>query len=148
MQLEEAAKVEAKRLEIADRVAAMAKEVEAAAARRLTDSEAALQRRSAATAAAASGAPPADAADPAQAEAADEEMAAEGQQPSYHVYSLCIWHNSKSIQTGSGFLWVLGVLRRRPLPWCVVCVLMPVPICKSRSASPHAFSNPVAHYRR
>lgn len=77
LQLEEAAKVEAKRQEIAGRLAVMAKEVEAAAARRLADAEAATQRWNAAKAAAASGAPDPAATDEPQAEA-DEDMAAEG----------------------------------------------------------------------
>ena len=82
LQLEEAAKVEAKRQEVAGRLAAMALEVEAAAARRLADAEAAAQRRSAAKAAAASGAPDPAATDEPQADA-DEDMAAEGADACY-----------------------------------------------------------------
>lgn len=87
LQLEEAAKVEAKRQEVAGRIAAMAREVEAAAARRLADAEAAAQRRTAAKAGAASGAPGAAASDDPKAEAADEDMAAEG---AGACYVLCL----------------------------------------------------------
>lgn len=69
--------MEAKRQEIAGRLAVMAKEVEAAAARRLADAEAATQRRNAAKAAAASGTPDTTAKDEPEAEA-EEDMAAEG----------------------------------------------------------------------
>ena len=86
LQLEEAAKVEAKRQEIAGRLAAMALEVEAAAARRLADAEAATQRRNAAKAAAASGAPHPAATEEPQADA-DDDMAAEGEDA---LYDLCM----------------------------------------------------------
>lgn len=76
--------MEAKRQEVDGRIAAMAREVEAAAARRLADAEAAAQRRTAAKAGAASGAAHATASDDPKAEAADEDMAAEGAD-TYHV---------------------------------------------------------------
>lgn len=95
LQLEEAAKVEAKRQEVAGRSATMAREVEAAAARRLADAEAAAERRTAAKAAAASGAPGAAASVDLKAEAADE-AAAEGA-GACHVSCMQLSHCQTSV---------------------------------------------------